>query len=306
MKFLILIQKAWRIYISFTIDKVINTLIWLFTPKDKVIVLNVWLWHRGKKVRSHNLGDDLNYAVVSYLSKKRIVNYKYSYISLFKPRNYMCIGSITDYLTNEESIIWGSGFLRGNKNNPIKKPKEVLAVRGPLTREYLLSQGISCPEIYGDPVLLLPMVYPIKEKVKKYKIGLIPHYKDYELENVRQFKKTFGDDVLIISMEFYEKWQDVIDQINECELIASSSLHGLIISDAYGIPNAWVKLSDNNSGKDMKFPDYFQSCGRKQLNAIDFTEKAIDYDIIKQESLKYSFSNVNIDKLLEVCPFYQK
>lgn len=42
-------------------------------------------------------------------------------------------------------------------------------------------------------------------------------------------------------------------QINECESILSSSLHGIICEDTYGIPVAWIKLSDQILGDDFKY-----------------------------------------------------
>ena len=93
------------------------------------------------------------------------------------------IGSIIESLANKESIIWGSGAMYGGEKVLYEKPKKVLAVRGPLTRKYLLSQGVDCPEVYGDPALLLPKIYnPLIEK--KYKLGVIPHNIDFENEHL--------------------------------------------------------------------------------------------------------------------------
>jgi pyruvyltransferase len=78
----------------------------------------------------------------------------------------MVIGSIIGWMTNKDSIIWGSGVRE--PDNPLPAiPRKVLAVRGPLTRKYLISQGVECPEIYGDPALLLPKIYPLSFVNKK-------------------------------------------------------------------------------------------------------------------------------------------
>ena len=98
----------------------------------------------------------------------------------------MVIGSIIDWMTNKDSIIWGSGVR--NPDNPLPAiPHKVLAVRGPLTRKYLVSQGVECPEIYGDPALLLPKFYSPPIVDKKYSIGIILHKNDLGNSVIEEF-----------------------------------------------------------------------------------------------------------------------
>lgn len=70
----------------------------------------------------------------------------------------MIIGSSLTLLCNSESIVWGAGVI-DNAEELLAHPKKVLAVRGPLSRQYLLERGIECPAVYGDPALLVPKVY---------------------------------------------------------------------------------------------------------------------------------------------------
>ena len=284
-------------------EKLLNTLIWLFLPKEKVLVVNTFLKNNIWGVKKENFGDDINYMLIRKLSQRRVISYMYSYLSFFKPVNYMCIGSIIEGKTNSRSVIWGSGAMFGDRDLK-EKPLEVLAVRGPLTREYLLTQGVSCPEIYGDPAILLPIVFPCSRK-KKYKLGLIPHFIDRMQENVLQLEKLYANDIVVIDLKNYKRWEDIVTTINECECIASSSLHGIIVSDAYGIPNVWIKLSNNIKGGNFKFQDYFLSCGREITAPLDFCGRMVDVEIIKVKVKSYKKPNYDIRKLLDVCPFFK-
>jgi len=53
----------------------------------------------------------------------------------------------------------------------------------------------------------------------------------------------------------------VVDAINTCRYVASSSLHGLIVANAYGIPAVWTTFADTLAGDDTKFFDYYESVG---------------------------------------------
>ncbi len=49
----------------------------------------------------------------------------------------------------------------------------------------------------------------------------------------------------------------VVRAIGACERVASQSLHGLIVADAYGIPAVWVGPSEAMIGGRCKFDDHF-------------------------------------------------
>ncbi|PKD21200.1 exosortase [Salegentibacter salinarum] len=199
-----------------------------------------------------NYGDLLSKYLVEKISGKpvKFVQPKKQPWYKMNKTNFLAVGSILHHAT-KHSIIWGSGII--DHEQEIAEAN-FRAVRGPQTRDYLLKLGYRCPEVYGDPALLLPKYYNPQVK-KKYKIGVIPHYHDYKTAVA-----FFGDkpgikviDLLTMNVE------EVTRQILSSENIISSSLHGLIVAHAYQIPALWVEFSDKIFGNGIKYVDYFES-----------------------------------------------
>ena len=197
-----------------------------------------------------NFGDALNTPLVEYLSGKEVLpskNISRFLFNIFSFKNYAVIGSILQWIKND-SEVWGAGFITANER--VIVPLKVHAVRGPRTRQIYLNNNIHWPEIYGDPALLFPLIYNPNKK-KKYKFGVIPHYYDYKNPWIELMSKR--DDVVIIDLMVRKDYKKVIDQMLECEKILSSSLHGVIISDAYKLPNRQIQLSDKVIGSEFNF-----------------------------------------------------
>lgn len=291
-------RLASRIY--WTTRKTVNTIRYLCTDKNNRIVVNAWMNLYGAEPTHRNLGDELNFYLVRELTGKYVFNY--ANLLPLGVVNYSCIGSILEWLQNPKKVVWGTGAMYGNQKLRCK-PLKVCAVRGPLTRQYLLGQGVECPEVYGDPALLLPQFYK-PSKSKKYRIGIIPHISDYDGPLVHDLTRQMNStDITVIRMGGYADWHDVIDEINECEFIVSSSLHGLILSDAYGVPNVWVEFSDKVMGNGFKFRDYFGAVGKdSEAVPIRITTQTKLTDLL---SHKESWHPIEIDlgKLLDACPF---
>ena len=71
----------------------------------------------------------------------------------------------------------------------------------------------------------------------------------------------YGSDVLVIDVQRGPK--EVVEDILSCELVLSSSLHGIITAHAYGIPAVWLELSGRLVGGGYKFHDYYSSFDRE-------------------------------------------
>lgn len=211
------------------------------------MIYKVW-WMVGEK--THNFGDVLTPLLFKHYS----INFEYSK----KDYNTICVGSISNKATNK-CIVLGSGIAWKNiKLNPYADWR---FVRGPITRNSVISSGGECPEIYGDPALLLPLIHG--ESKKKYDLGIVPHYKEYSL-----IKEKYPNH-FVINLNNPNP-TEVINQITQCRSIISSSLHGLICSQAYEIPSAWVKFSDIIIGDDTKYMDFYHSVNLKsEISTMD-------------------------------------
>lgn len=241
-----------------------------------------------------NWGDALNRVMIEKISGKTVTWTNTNDGNTLE--KYIVLGSILQW-ADEHTILWGPGFI-GDDRRLSKKPKKICAVRGPLTREIILAQGYECPEVYGDPALLYPRLYYPKNIQKKHKIGIIPHYIDADNPWIARLRR---EGIKIINI--LDPTDKVVDEILECEMIAASSLHGIIAADAYGVPSTWIELSDKVIGKGFKFRDYFMSVGRKDREPLrvgtntrlkEVYAKFYDYNI-----------DIDLDQLWDACPFKQ-
>lgn len=207
------------------------------------------------------------------------------------------IGSIlSGTFIDENTIVWGSGNLNGSIGNV--NVKKVCAVRGPKTRDLLLKRKINCPAIYGDPALLIPYYYyPYVQK--KYKLGIIPHHTNINNGLITKFKNN--KDVTIIDFTHYDSFQSVVKRILECEFILSESLHGLIISEAFRIPN--MRIIIRNIRQDFKYQDWFASIKKPDYIPYTITDKTTINDLLKQKTLYNDTFDIDLKKLVNACPF---
>lgn len=237
-----------------------------------------------------NFGDILSEKIVERIVGHRIVTTlnKFLFAQSGK-RKLLALGSII-HMAEEGDVIWGSGI---NGKHPNKTDKnfyrftqlDVRAVRGPLTRQFLMEMGIACPEVYGDPALLLPRLFPEFKRAENPSRDyvIIPHYSDEHL---------FRDHPNFVSVK--EDWDEVIREVLDSRFVIATSLHGVIVAEAFGIPTRYLKVSDAEPL--FKYADYF--CG---TNRPDFK-----YATTVEEALQMGgepLPECDLDKLLQAFPF---
>lgn len=217
--------------------------------------VNVYYWTHGQR---DNVGDYLSPVIVRRAAE-------YFGIDLDQgvgaTRRLYAVGSIIQSAQGLATV-WGSGLLTANSRVP-KSPLDVRAVRGPRTRARLIEAGVACPNIYGDPAILLPLFYKPSPTVARDFV-VVPHY-------TRQDSyRRFGNDML---STLTSDWQKFIDSLVSARLVISSSLHGLIIAEAYGVPA--IALADVEADW-FKYDDYYESTERKGYLTVSSVEEALN------------------------------
>lgn len=208
---------------------------------------------RRQWVYGQNFGDYLSYVIVGELLKQAG---GFPLPQKRDDRKLLALGSIIHF-AKDGDVVWGSGV---NGKMPEDRHKffdlDVRMVRGPLTRDYLKSKGISVPDdVYGDPAILLPYLFPeLKARPISGKIIVLPNFN--ELERVIPL---ISSNLNLVSPVGY--WRDIVKQILSSELVLTSSLHGLIIAEVFNVPVRFVAPCGGETL--FKYDDYLRGTGRQ-------------------------------------------
>lgn len=254
-----------------------------------------------------NFGDELSRSLIEKISKKS-VKWVDPQNQTFFDRNFtshiLAIGSILHFGA-KNSKVWGSGLIKTTSKAP---DASYYAVRGKFTQKELTNRGYKVPEVYGDPGLLTPRYYNLDHNPKNYKIGIIPHYIEFDEINTTFLQNNFSKEFVMIDLR--KSIEEVLDTIAQCEYIVSSSLHGIIVPQSFSIPTLRISFTDKILGDGIKYRDYFDSVGIEQYEVPSVTINNFDegnlLDLIERHSKYLVIKNdlVNIqDKLLQVKPF---
>jgi hypothetical protein len=167
-------------------------------------------------------------------------------------------GSVLGWATSNQGFVWGSGFMF--EKDKVNVNLTYCVVRGDLSKKRLDIKYQNLPT--GDPGLLASIVYP-RSRTKNQKIGVVPHFIDTD----NKIFKRFANDSRFMLIDAAAPPNVVAKKVSSCKLVLSSSLHGLIFADAYGIPNIHIEVSDKVAGDGYKFKDYYSGIKKKYTKA---------------------------------------
>jgi hypothetical protein len=244
-------------------------------PGQKCVKIYRW---RARGSRHGNFGDEITIPLLRKLFGIRAVP------TSMREAQLIAAGSILDawrrrprrqryspfelalFKKRADLHVWGSGFMLPDSDAKWPQRLRVHAVRGPLTAKRIGYAGI-----LGDPGILASLIVERPPK-KSCSVGFVPHHNDLGLVQ-RDLPKGWR----FISPE--NSVETAIEEIASCEMLVSSSLHGLITADSFGIPCLWARTSfPLSGGTDFKFHDY-ASARRQRFNQPVAYDQAFNMDL---------------------------
>ena len=179
-------------------------------------------------------------------------------------RRLLTVGSILA-MARRGDVVWGTGVNGKNLHHDYDVAgADFRAVRGPLTRDFATARGATVPAVYGDPGLLVGQLWTREEVA-----GDRPRTSHLVVPNFHDFGRT--------PVPGPELWprsplHECLAAIAASDLVVGSSLHGVVVADAFGVPARFVR---SDVEPDVKYRDYLAGTGRPDVEIADSVEDAL-------------------------------
>lgn len=160
--------------------------------------------------------------------------------------------------------VWGSGALKGIGRGFLNHV-HIAALRGPRSAAMLKLDQVP----FGDPGLLIAEALG-EDIIRGEAIGIVPFHGRADDPYYAELAARIPGGKLIDVRA--EDPRDVVRDIAACAHVFSSSLHGLITADAYGIANTWMDAGDLPGAAEVKYLDYAEAIGRDLGAPVSPTE----------------------------------
>lgn len=191
-----------------------------------------------------------------------------------KPK-LMTVGSLIQ-TASDGDVVWGTG-LDGSSpylSHALRR-LHVFATRGPISREFLRRRGfdVSRVGVMFDPTSLVPHLFAQEIATIRRDIDgpprdfiLIPHFRDDTA--MRHLYSEYEDHIRSVDMPFFAMVREML----QSQLVISSSLHGLIVAEALGVPAIWHRPLRGED--ELKFIDYYLGTDRYKIVKVDTLQAA--------------------------------
>lgn len=223
-------------------------------------------WWRGEGEHNparQNFGDYLSPLIVELASGRRV---EYAPV---EQADMLAIGTILKkerkarrFFFPRRLHVWGSGA--GGPDESFSARHHYHAVRGKMTSA-CVEGNAGYAAALGDPGLLVAHYWGSRPRPeKRYALGVIPHFIDADTPPIRKLLNIPGARLINV----FAPIDEILGDVLACHHVVSSSLHGLIVSDAFGVPNRRLIVSGNIKSS-HKFADYYSAFDLEEPAPID-------------------------------------
>jgi hypothetical protein len=170
----------------------------------------------------------------------------------------LSVGSVIHF-GGRGDVVWGAG-INGKVRQTLQHPLDVRAVRGPLTRTVLQGHGLEAPDVFGDPALLMPRLFEVPVGTRR-DVLVMPNLNEQDRVAGDRVVSPLGDPIAIAA------------EIRGAGMVVASSLHALVIADAYGVPARPLVPEAEHA---FKYLDYYAGTGRADVRFAGSVEEALE------------------------------
>lgn len=280
--------------------------------------VRVYSW---KPANSINFGDEIGPMIVQALCQKASLDLNILPTTSPTHSKLLAVGSVLHEARGSD-VVWGVGI---NSKHQSLLPKNANirfnAVRGPLTRSIVRDQGFNCPEVYGDPGLLFPMLFDQEIRARRAELEQSAHElgtkmpKTIVIPNINDDRflpyftaSKIDEDVMFVRPNFSPI--TVAAYISAARRVICSSLHGLVFADVYA--RSTTRMISHFE-PEFKYSDYYEGTGRRTPRAYPDLRSALDGEEIPRldwdpEPILNAFPlfDENIVRSLSVTTFQMK
>jgi len=210
-------------------------------------------WYDG-----HNVGDNMTRYIL-----KGMYGEEPTHVGMNVSGKVLMSGSILHAACEGDTLLGTGSFEEMPGGWTVPKNIECKFVRGPGTAKHLARSDL----LLGDAGLLMPCFYTPKDTRVEYDYGVVPHYTD------AISMLAVPENMLLIDTSLHVT--KFIDQLVRCRNVISSSLHGIVLAEAYGVPAirmATLDSRDRIRAFDFKHSDYYEGTCRELPLAVSIED----------------------------------
>lgn len=267
---------------------------------DEYGISEVFASVRNPESSQGNLGDRMGHLLARHFRGDTVELFGVEHRQRITGRTALLVGSILESIQPLQApAVLGPGFIKLESNASRLKSAQLLGVRGELTAGKIRRElGVRVP-VVGDPGLLLPDLLgqshqgtsdTAGESGVAKTVGFVIHSVDRA-----DFRVLEASGLLPKGTQFVDNYAELekfAEQMQRCDCIFSSSLHGVIFAHALGKKAVPLNsLSGDVTGGGYKFEDYFSAFG--------FSPRMVSLPIVGSKGTPVSASELN-----ELCAVF--